>query len=90
MRGVKNMKKLNRKILVVNGVERFFIVDPETDKLSDVLRRNGLTGTKVGCGVGVCGACSVILNGELKRKDVEKMYREINPCQPPLPRKKKK
>lgn len=61
------MKKLNRKILVVNGVERFFIVDPETDKLSDVLRRNGLTGTKVGCGVGVCGACSVILNGELKR-----------------------
>ena len=52
------MKKLNRKILVVNGVERFFIVDPETDKLSDVLRRNGLTGTKVGCGVGVCGATS--------------------------------
>ena len=30
------------------------------------------------------------LNGEVKRKDVEKMYREINPCQPPLPRKKKK
>ena len=30
------------------------------------------------------------LNGEVKRKDVETMYREINPCQPPLPRKKKK
>jgi penicillin-binding protein 2 len=30
------------------------------------------------------------LNGEVKRKDVEKMYKEINPCQPPLPRKKKK
>ncbi len=30
------------------------------------------------------------LNGEVKRKDVEQMYREINPCQPPLPRKKKK
>ena len=30
------------------------------------------------------------INGEVKRKDVEKMYREINPCQPPLPPKKKK
>ena len=30
------------------------------------------------------------LNGEVKRTDVETMYREINPCQPPLPPKKKK
>ena len=30
------------------------------------------------------------INGEVKRKDVEKMYKEINPCQPPLPRKTKK
>ncbi len=30
------------------------------------------------------------LNGEVKRKDVEKMYMEINPCQPPLPPKEKK
>ena len=30
------------------------------------------------------------LNGEVARKDVEQYYREVNPCQPPLPRKKKK
>ncbi len=61
------MKKLTRRTLVVNGVERFFLCDPEKDTLAEVLRRNGLTGVKVGCGTGVCGACSIILNGEVKR-----------------------
>jgi aldehyde oxidoreductase len=43
------------------------ICDPEKDTLASVIRRIGLTGTKVGCGTGVCGACSVILNGKLVR-----------------------
>ena len=30
------------------------------------------------------------INGEVQRKDVEKMYTDINPCQPPLPRKTSK
>ena len=35
----------------------------------------GLTGVKVGCGTGVCGSCSVILNGELVRSCVQKISR---------------
>lgn len=35
--------------------------------LADVLRRSlGRTGTKVGCGVGVCGVCGVIVDGALQ------------------------
>ena len=59
--------------LNINGVDRLFICDPETDTLASVLRRMGLTGTKVGCGTGVCGACSVILDGEVVRSCVKKI-----------------
>ena len=57
-----------RKVwLNLNGAERMMVCDPEKDSLADVLRRIGLTGTKVGCGKGECGACSVILNGKVVR-----------------------
>lgn len=59
--------RLSRIRLIINGVERPVLCDPEKDTLAVVLRRMGLTGTKVGCGIGVCGACSVILNGEVIR-----------------------
>jgi len=58
---------LKKMWLNINGVDRMFICDPEKDTLSDVVRRLGLTGTKVGCHIGVCGACSVILNGKVVR-----------------------
>ena len=58
---------LRKMTLHINGVDRMFICDPEKDTLSTVLRRLGLTGVKVGCGVGVCGSCSVILNGKVIR-----------------------
>jgi carbon-monoxide dehydrogenase small subunit len=51
--------------LVVNGAERSFDVPP-LKRLLDVLREDlGLTGTKEGCGEGECGACSVLVDGEL-------------------------
>ena len=59
--------KLRKMVLKINGVDRIFMCDPENDRLSDVLRRLGLTGVKVGCGTGVCGSCSVILDGKVIR-----------------------
>ena len=53
--------------LKVNGKEHSVEVEPETPLLW-VLRENvGLTGTKYGCGVAQCGACSVHVNGEVRR-----------------------
>ena len=68
-----NEVKLRRIRLMINGVERPILCDPQKDTLAVALRRMGLTGTKVGCGIGVCGACSVILNGEVVRACTKKM-----------------
>ncbi|NLD46513.1 MAG: molybdopterin-dependent oxidoreductase [Clostridiaceae bacterium] len=62
-----------RKILIINGAERSFICDPQNDTLADAIRSLGLTGTKVGCNAGQCGACNVILNGKLTRACVKKI-----------------
>ena len=66
-------KKLSRIRLKINGVERPILCDPENESLAVALRRLGLTGTKIGCGIGVCGACTVILNGEVVRSCNRKM-----------------
>jgi carbon-monoxide dehydrogenase small subunit len=51
--------------LEVNGVERAVEVSP-WKRLLDVLREDlRLTGTKEGCGEGECGACTVMLDGEV-------------------------
>ena len=62
-----------RKILNVNGIERTTIADPDAT-LADVLRQNlFLTGTKVGCAKGECGACSVIMNSKVVRSCITRM-----------------
>jgi len=48
----------------VNGKDVEITVD-DSLRLLDILRDElGLTGTKEGCGIGECGACTVIMNGE--------------------------
>lgn len=59
--------------LNINGANRMFICDPQKDTLADMIRRIGLTGTKVGCNKGVCGSCTVILNDTLVRSCTKKM-----------------
>jgi aerobic carbon-monoxide dehydrogenase small subunit len=55
---------LHEVTLVVNGVRRSASV-PARRTLSDFLRHDlRLTGTHVGCEHGVCGACTVLLEGE--------------------------
>ncbi len=51
----------------VNGVSVSFDEDPATPLLWVIREKLGLTGTKFGCGAGLCGACSVHLNGNVIR-----------------------
>jgi len=53
--------------LKVNGVEQQFDGDPGTPLLWYVRDELGLSGTKYGCGTGLCGACTVHVNGKAVR-----------------------
>jgi isoquinoline 1-oxidoreductase alpha subunit len=50
--------------LNVNGKTAAVEVDPATPLLWALREQLGLTGTKFGCGIGVCGACMVHVNGK--------------------------
>jgi isoquinoline 1-oxidoreductase alpha subunit len=53
--------------LRVNGVERTFEGDPAMPLLWYLRDELGLTGTKFGCGIAACGACTVHVDGEAQR-----------------------
>ena len=51
----------------VNGQERKFEADEDTPLLWALREDLGRTGTKFGCGAGLCGACTVHVDGEAMR-----------------------
>jgi isoquinoline 1-oxidoreductase subunit alpha len=53
--------------LQVNGQERAFDGDPAMPLLWFLRDELGLTGTKFGCGIAQCGACTIHVNGEATR-----------------------
>lgn len=56
--------------LRINGTVRDLDAEPETPLLWVLREQAGLTGTKYGCGVGVCGACTVHIDGVAMRSCV--------------------
>src|SRR5262249_23464648 len=72
MRGrMGDNKRLPRRNLMamlnVNGENRDVQAEPDTPLLWVIREQIGLTGTKFGCGIAQCGACSVHINGEVQR-----------------------
>ena len=58
---------MNTVDITVNGALRQATIEPRTS-LADFLRDNlSLTGTHLGCEHGICGACTVLINGEISR-----------------------
>ena len=53
--------------LTVNGKTHDIDVDPDTPLLWAIRDHVGLTGTKYGCGIAQCGACTVHIDGEAVR-----------------------
>lgn len=53
--------------LLVNGEKRTIEAPSDTPLLWVIREDLGLTGTKYGCGIGACGACSVMIDGALAR-----------------------
>jgi isoquinoline 1-oxidoreductase alpha subunit len=56
--------------LTINGKALVVDVDPATPLLWAIREQVGLTGTKYGCGVAMCGACTVLIEGEPVRSCV--------------------
>ena len=61
--------------LKVNGKDRSVDVSPDTPLLWVLRETIGLTGTKFGCGMAQCGACTIHLDGEAVRSCVTPVSR---------------
>src|SRR5206468_5037404 len=61
--------------LLVNNIQYGVDVEPDTPLLWVLRDSIGLTGTKYGCGIGQCGACTVLMNGAATRSCITQVSR---------------
>jgi isoquinoline 1-oxidoreductase alpha subunit len=64
--------------LLVNGTQATADVEADTPLLWVLRDSIGLTGTKYGCGIGQCGACTVLIDGAAVRSCVTPVTRAVN------------
>ncbi|WP_127105388.1 (2Fe-2S)-binding protein [Pararhodobacter zhoushanensis] len=64
--------------LVVNGTSMDFDAEPDTPLLWVLREQLGLTGTKYGCGVAACGACTVHIDG-IATRSCQMQIQDIRP-----------
>src|SRR4051794_18016627 len=62
--GTGTMSSPIEVLLRVNGTEHRLALDPRTTLLDALREHLQLTGTKKGCGLGQCGACTVLMDGK--------------------------
>lgn len=68
--GFKGSKRMDTSRFTVNGKPVELQVDPSTPLLWALREQLGLTGTKFGCGMALCGACTVHVDGNAVRSCV--------------------
>lgn len=81
--GVMEVKESNETIVYINGVRKVLPDGFAHLTLLEYLRDLGLTGTKLGCGEGGCGACTVMVSyfDQQRKKCV---HHAVNACLAPL------
>ncbi len=59
--------------LAINGKDYSVDTDPQTSLLSVLREDLNLTGSKYGCGEGMCGACTVLIDGKAQRSCITRV-----------------